>query len=251
MHQYLYNIYNGIFVWFRRSPSLAALSHHWPASSPSHTSHASSSTSSVIPGHIGQIHNPTALRIVRDRGQCLLGLLQFFLFGCFLCIKEGSGSSFVNSEFVSINESAFLGSQMKSSVHTDGISKLDKGKDIVADAVGIFSSPSNSCINNNTCLVGNLKESLQTMEVDILDRVDPNCALHLLTVQIFKFLQHIDRDGWFFELPYLFKVVQGHIINLIIFQKDFLNPVFVARQLIVHVSRTIVRDEVETNTQNL
>jgi hypothetical protein len=66
---------------------------------------------------------------------------------------------------------------MQRSIDTVAISKLNKAKDILSRFfVGIFSCSLNSGIKYNTALVSDFEELLQVLQIDILNRVNPNCS---------------------------------------------------------------------------
>lgn len=99
--------------------------------------------------------------------------------------------------------------------------------------------------------MGDLEELLQILQVDAVDRMDPDGSLKSVTLQIFQFLQQIDSNGGFLMFLNLLKVVDGSVIDEIVPQEYLLNAGLVAGELVVQVGGTHIGDIVEPQTQHL
>lgn len=140
---------------------------------------------------------------------------------------------------------------MESPINTIGICEFNKAKNIFSNPIGIFFASPNSGIQDNTSWIGDFEESLQALKANVLDGMNPDSPLVSICIKIFEFFKHINKDIRLFMLLDQIKVIQGYIIDLIVFQKYFFKFIFRSCNFVKEISCANIVDEVEPQPQNL
>lgn len=77
---------------------------------------------------------------------------------------------------------------MKCSIHAITVSKLNESKYILSIFVWVLACPLDSGIQDNSTFVGDLKELLKILQVNVVNRMNPDSSFKSSRVQIFQFL---------------------------------------------------------------
>lgn len=110
-------------------------------------------------------------------GKGVLSHLQFFLFGCLLRENECSSSSLKNPEPIAINCSQTSSSKAESLISAASICELDEAKLVVPGFIGIFSTISDSEVDDDSTFVLDFKELLEPCKIDGTDGMNPDSPI--------------------------------------------------------------------------